>query len=54
MNKSDFMAAASAGGALVTSSLSLGDWASVAAIAAATFSAACSVKSLFFSKPGRK
>jgi len=50
MNRTDLMAATSAGGALITCSLSLGDWASIAAIAAASFSAACSLKSLLFSK----
>lgn len=38
MNRSEIIATASAGAAVATSSLSLGDWASIASIAAATFS----------------
>jgi hypothetical protein len=51
LSRNDVMAAATASGAVATTSLSLGDWASIAAIAAAAVSFVCSVRSLLSRRP---
>jgi hypothetical protein len=51
LSRNDVMAAATASGAVATTSFSLGDWANIAAIMAAAVSFVCSARSLLSRRP---